>query len=160
MLAWVRASMSGLTRSATRATRPMPRASSAMRSSSPADSALIVPTPLAIASSSSSRVLPTPVNTMSFGSNPARSATCTLSAGVGVDAAAERAQQPHQRERRVRLQRVVDGVRIVGERGVDRPIGVPDGLRAVDVDGRAHAFDDGLHADAVAEETLRGGLER
>ena len=97
------------------------RAIAAMRSSSPADSALIVPTPSAIANSSSSRVLPTPVKTMSVGAKPARSATSHLAAGVGVGAAAERSQQSHDGQRRVGLQRVVNRVRVRGERIVDGP---------------------------------------
>jgi hypothetical protein len=35
-----------------------------------------------------------------------------------------------------------------------------DRLRTVDVDRRPDAIDDGLHADAVTDESLRRGLER
>jgi hypothetical protein len=77
MFGWLLASISGLTRSATRASRLSDRAMAAIRSSSPADSALIVPTPSAIANACSSRVLPSPVKTISAGVNPARSATRT-----------------------------------------------------------------------------------
>src|SRR5436189_74978 len=49
MLACVLASISGLTRSATRAVRPAAAATAAMRSSSPGDSALGVPTSCAMA---------------------------------------------------------------------------------------------------------------
>ena len=45
-----------------------------------------------------------------------------LAAGVGVRAGAKRAQQPRDRERRVRLERVVQRVRIATERVVDRAI--------------------------------------
>jgi hypothetical protein len=48
---WLRASISGLTRRATRATRRRRSASPAIRSNSPEDSALIVPTPAEMASS-------------------------------------------------------------------------------------------------------------
>ena len=71
----VPASTSGLTRRATRARVPWLRAMASIRSSSPGDSALITPTPRPMARSSSSRDLPTPVNTSSSGMNPARSAT-------------------------------------------------------------------------------------
>ena len=89
--------MSGLTRSATRATRPSCAATAAIRSSSPADSALIVPISSAIAASSSSRVFPTPVKTMSLGVEPGALRHLNLAPGVGVHAAAERAQQTQQR---------------------------------------------------------------
>jgi hypothetical protein len=46
-----------------------------MRSSSPGDSALIAPMSCATANSISSRVFPTPVNTISAGVKPARNAT-------------------------------------------------------------------------------------
>jgi hypothetical protein len=59
-----------------------------------------------------------------------------LPARVGVDAAAEAAQQAHQRERRVGFQGVVDGVRVVAERGVDGAIAGGDGRRAIDVERR------------------------
>ena len=67
--------MPGLIRTATRARTPRAVAIRSMRASSPADSALIAPTPMRTASSSSAAVLPTPVKTISPGSTPARRAT-------------------------------------------------------------------------------------
>jgi hypothetical protein len=60
-----------LTRIATRATSPAPRASASTRSSSPADSTLIAFRPNGTAQASSASDLPTPVKTMSAGVKPA-----------------------------------------------------------------------------------------
>ena len=61
-----------------------------------------------------------------------------LAAGVRVGVAAQAAQQPGDGQRRVRLERVVDGVRMRGE-GLRRRRGsaLGDGRGAVDVEGRA-----------------------
>jgi hypothetical protein len=83
-----------------------------------------------------------------------------LAAGVRVGAAAERAQQPCDGERRVGLQRVVDGMRIAVERAIDGRVRLPDGARTVDVERRANAIDDGADADAVAGQAARRRLER
>ncbi len=75
MCGWLLASMSGLMRTATRARQPRRAAIASMRASSPADSTLIAFSPSGTAHSSSALDFPTPVNTMSRGSNPARRAT-------------------------------------------------------------------------------------
>ena len=67
--------MSGFTLIATRTARPRREPIASSRASSPADSTLIALTPSATADSSSAGVLPTPVNTICDGSNPARRAT-------------------------------------------------------------------------------------
>ena len=112
MCGWLRASMSGLTRSATRAVVCCICAIDAIRCSSPADSALMTPDRSEIARSSSASVLPTPVNTICDGRNPARSATSISPPELASAAAAELAQQARNRQRRVGLQRVVEPVRI------------------------------------------------
>ena len=84
----------------------------------------------------------------------------TPAAGIRVDAASERTQQPCNRERRVRFECVMNRMRIAGERPVDGAVGVADGARAVDIGWSADALDDGLHADAVADETAFAGLKR
>ena len=73
----VPASMSGLTRSATLARTPLALAARSMRSSSPADSALMAFNPSCTARSISSGDFPTPLKTMSSGANPARIASST-----------------------------------------------------------------------------------
>ena len=54
----------------------------------------------------------------------------------------------------------MDGVRVVGERGVDVAITLADCARAIDVDRSANLVDDRLDADAVTDEAAVGGLER
>ena len=83
-----------------------------------------------------------------------------LPARVRIDLAAERAQQSYDRERRVGLERVVNGVGIRGERLVERVVRGADRLGAVDIDRRADAFDDRLHTHAIAGQTIVGGLKR
>ncbi len=61
---------------------------------------------------------------------------------IGIHAAAEIAQCLHDAEGRIGLERVVQPVRIVGEREVDLAIAIADGRRAVDVDGRAFGVRD------------------
>ena len=75
MCGWLRASMSGLIRMATRAATPIRVAIASTRASSPADSTLMARSPSGTAHSSSASDLPTPVNTMSAGSKPARRAS-------------------------------------------------------------------------------------
>ena len=60
-----------------------------------------------------------------------------LAAGVGVGAAAEAAQQARDRQRRVGLERVVQRVRVRRERLVDGAVARGDGRGAVDVERRA-----------------------
>jgi hypothetical protein len=83
-----------------------------------------------------------------------------LARRIGVGAAAERAEQAHDRQRRVGFQRVMDCVRIAVEGRVDRRVRLGDGSRAVDVDRGADAIDDGGKADAVAGEAVLRRLER
>ena len=73
--------------------------------------------------------------------------------GVRVDTTAERAQQPQQGESRIGLQRIMDRVRVLGKSGVDLGEGTADRARAVHVRGRTDSLDDGVDADAVAEES-------
>ena len=111
MCGWLCASMSGLTRRATRARCRAPARSASMRSSSPGDSALIALTPSAIARSSSVGVLPTPVKTMLGRLEAGSQRHLDLADRVGVGPAAKLAQQPRDGQRRVRLERVVERVR-------------------------------------------------
>ena len=160
MFGWLSASMSGFTRSATAAWRDCARGELGDAVQLTGDSALIAPTSAAIAYSSSSRVFPTPVKTMSRGANPARAGHLNLAGRIGVRPAADGLQQPRDGERRVRFERVMNGVRIRGERAIDRAVRVADGAGAVDVGRRAHLRDQRGHADAVAEKALFGRLER
>src|SRR5262249_12184845 len=73
---------------------------------------------------------------------------------VGVDAAAERAQQPGDRQRRVRLQRVVQRVRVAVERLVDRAVAIANRRCAVDVDRRADRRGDLGERHSVADEVV------
>ena len=145
MCGWLRASMSGLTRNATRVRVWRARAIASIRSSSPSDSALMVLTPRSIACSSSAGVFPTPVKTICGGMNPARSATSISPPEFASARAAQAAQQPRDGQRRVRFQRVVHRVRMRGERFVHRTIAAHDRRGAVDVEwsaiGRGHALE-------------------
>jgi hypothetical protein len=71
MCGWLSASMSGLMRMATRVTPPARAAIASIRASSPGDSTLIALRPSGTAHASSAADLPTPVNTISEGGNPA-----------------------------------------------------------------------------------------
>src|SRR5581483_4447586 len=83
-----------------------------------------------------------------------------LSAGVRVGPAAERAQQPDDGERRVGLERVVNGVRVRRERLVDARVRLANSACVVDVDRSADAIDDRSHADAIAQQTAVSRHER
>ena len=137
MCGWLRASMSGLTRSATRVRVWRARAIASIRSSSPSDSALIALTPRSIG------LLELRGRLADAGEDDLRrneagaQRDVDLAAGVRVGGAAEAAQQPRDGQRRVRLQRVVDRVRMRGERVVDRAIAARDRRGAVDVERRA-----------------------
>ena len=154
MCGWLFASMSGLTRTATRAVRPSRVAIASSRASSPADSTLIALTPSATAHSSSAGVLPTPVKTMCDGLEPGLARDLDFPDGVRVHRAAQLAQQARDRQRRVRLQRVVHGVRVAVERRVDRPVPLAQHGRAVDVDGRPFGGGDGRERHAVTDEVV------
>src|SRR4030095_4889969 len=95
-----------------------------------------------------------------FGVEPGTPGYLNLAPGIRVDTAAKRAQQSQQRKSRVGLERVMNGVGVLGKGGVDLAESVPNRSRAVHVRGRTDGLDDGVHADAVAEETRRRGLER
>ena len=139
MCGWLRASMSGLTRSATRARRPAARAAASIRSISPADSALIErrSSPTARASSAA-RLADAGEDDLAGGeAGPERGVD--LAARVRVGQAAQAAEQAHEGEVGVRLERVVQRVRHVGERGVERGDPLADRVGAVDVEGRARA---------------------
>ena len=71
ILAWVRASTSGLTRMPTGAVRPIDAATRLSSSSSDSDSTLIWAMPASSAAASSSRVLPTPANRILSAGTPA-----------------------------------------------------------------------------------------
>ena len=73
-----------------------------------------------------------------------------FAAGVRVGTTPHRPQQPHDRERGVRLQRVVNTMRVRRERIVDRAIGRLDRAGAIEVHGRANGVDDVGNANAVA----------
>src|SRR5205823_2406671 len=73
---------------------------------------------------------------------------------VGVDRAAELAQQARDGQGRVRLQRVVQRVRIPLERPVDRLVALAQHRRAVDVERRAIGRRDGGQRDAVADQRV------
>jgi hypothetical protein len=77
-----------------------------------------------------------------------------LAAGVGVGTAAEFAQQAQQRQRRVRLERVVYGVRVLREGRVDAGVRAADGRRAVDEDRRTDFLGDGSKRHPVAGEAV------
>ncbi len=136
MCACVLASMSGFTRRATRAFTPRARASASMRSASPSDSMLMAFTPrrhgavefvarLADAREHDLRRL-----------EPRPQRRLDLAARVRVGAGAQFPEEAQDGQRRVRLQRVVDRVRVALERRVERRVGVADEGGAVDVDRR------------------------
>ena len=137
MWGWLLASMSGLTRSATRASVPCAMARWSMRSSSPGDSTLIASSPSATARSISARALADAGEDDLIGTEAAAHRDVDLAERIGVAVAAERVQQPHHRERRIGLQRVVNGVRIAVERLVERRVGGADHRGVVDVARRA-----------------------
>ena len=82
-----------------------------------------------------------------------------LAARVRVRAAAEPPQQPRDRQRRVRLERVVQRVRIRPERVVDRAIAADDGGGAVDVERRALGGGKVGERHAVADEGVVVSME-
>jgi len=89
-------------------------------------------TPMSIAAPSSAVVLPTPVKT--------------------IRETAERAQPARDRQRRVRLERVMDRVRVAGERLVNGAVAFVDGSGAVNVERRAMGRRERLERDAVAHQ--------
>ena len=77
ILAWVRASMSGLTRNEMSARRPLAAATAESSASSGSDSTLTQRMPASTAAASSASVLPMPENMIFCGGTPARSARCS-----------------------------------------------------------------------------------
>ena len=133
--------------------------SPSMRSSSPADSALIALRPSGTARSSSSRRL-ADAGEDDLGRREAgaqRDARFRRHR-VGVGAAAEAAQQPHERQRRVRLERVVHRVRIAGEgRRRARGTGADQRRRCRRTPACRRASAIAVEADAVAAPGRRCG---
>ena len=154
MCGWLFASMSGLTRSATRAIRPSRAAIASTRASSPTDSTLIALRPSGTAHSSSAGDLPTPVNTMSAGRKARLARQLDLPDGVRVGGAAELAQRARESERGVGLERVVEAVRMGAEGGVDRTIAIAQHRGAVHVDRGPFRFSNRRQRNAVAFELL------
>ena len=135
MCGWLCASMSGLTRSATRATRAAASTASAVEPIELAgrfdvDRHAGRARPRARARSA---LLPTPVNTIWSGRKPQRSATSTSPIELASARLPSALQQAHDGQRRIGLERVVDRVRVAAERGVERAVGGADGAGAVDV---------------------------
>ena len=106
------ASMSGLTRIAIRVRVWRSRDSASIRSISPADSTLIVRTPRSMACAELGRRLADAGEHDLRRNEPGAQRDVDLAAGIRVGVAAERPQQPRDRQRRVGLQRVVDRVRV------------------------------------------------
>ena len=75
-----------------------------------------------------------------------------LTTRVRIGVAAERPQEPHDRERRVGLQRVMNRVRIGGEGLVDGPVPGRYCRAAVDVEGRAVSGCEIDERDAITHE--------
>jgi len=75
-----------------------------------------------------------------------------LAAGVRIGLRAEPAQQPRDRQRRIRLQGIVQGVRIRHEGRIDLAIAGDDGFGAVDVEGGAFDRSDPCERHAVTGE--------
>ena len=73
---------------------------------------------------------------------------------VRVGGAAELAQRAREAERGIRLERVVQAVRMGAESGVDRTIAIAQHRRAVDVDRGAFGLGDRRQRNAVAFELL------
>ena len=110
------ASTSGLTRSATRTRRPWARASASMRSSSPADSALIAFRSSVDGAGEFVGRLADAGEDDLIGTEPGARRQVDLADGVGVGVGAALANQPRDGERRVRLQGVMQRVRPVAGR--------------------------------------------
>ena len=157
MCGWLFASMSGLTRIATRATRPSRAAIASRRASSPADSTLIA------FHAERHRAFELRGRLADAGEDDVGGREARLARHldfpdrVRVGRAAQLAQQPRDRERRVRLSARSAAVRIVAERGVDRAVALAQHGGAVDVDRRAHGVGNGRQRHAVADELV---LER
>jgi len=113
------------------------------RASSPDDSTLIGLDPEAHGGFELRERLPTPVNTMSPGSNPARRATSISHTELASAALPNPRSRRGNRERGIRFQRIVDGVRIRREGLIELLVALADRRRAIDVDGGADRLGDG-----------------
>ena len=152
--------MSGLTRNATRATVPCATARWSMRSSSPGDSTLMASRPSDTARSISAALLPTPVNTIWSGRKPQRSATSTSPSELASPWLPSDAQQPDHGQRRIGLERVVNGVRVAVERLVERRVGGANQVGVVDVARRADGGRDLLQPRGRSLQGCRGSGRR
>ena len=152
MCGWLFASMSGLTRSATRAVTPSRAAIASTRASSPTDSTLIALRPSGTAHSSSAGDLPTPVKTMSAAEKPAFASQLDFPDRVRVGGAAELAQRARETERGVGLERVMEPVRMAAEGVVDRAVALAQHGGAVHVDRGPFRFSDRRQRNAVAHK--------
>lgn len=83
-----------------------------------------------------------------------------FAAGIRIGSTPQPAQQARDRQRRIRLERIVDRVRIRCERLVDAAIGLANRPRAVNVGRRAGLLDDRLKADAVTGKSATCRLKR
>ena len=155
MYGWDFASMSGLTRRATRATLPPRRAIASIFSISRSDSALKARIPAATPAAISSSVLPTPEKTIRSAGIPHWSDRAQLAARDDVGARAEARKQRQDREVRVGLGGVADEVGDRGKRRVEAPEVLLDQRPAVDVEGSAELPRRVLERHAVAEELRR-----
>ena len=147
MCGWLRASMSGFTRRATRALVRWARARPPIRSSSPGDSALIVCTPSTIARSSSVGRLADAGEDDAGWIEPGSKRDFDLPDGVCVGPAAKLAQQPRNGQRRVGLERIVESVRHAAQCRVQLAVGGADRRCIVDVRGRADGGGDGVERE-------------
>ena len=93
------------------------------------------------------------------GDEPRPQRDVDLAAGIGVGGCPQAAQEAGDREGRVRLQRVVQRVRIRGEGLVDGPVAGGDDGRAVDVKRGAFAGGDLGERHAVAGKRTLWSVE-
>jgi RNA polymerase sigma-70 factor (ECF subfamily) len=78
---------------------------------------------------------------------------------IRIGCAAQPGQQAHNGQRRIRLQRVVQSVRVHAERGIDRVVAFPYDRRTVHVQGRALSSGNRREGNTVAHEFLGGAEE-
>ena len=137
MCGWLRASMSGFTRNATRVRVWRARAIASIRSSSPSDSALMVLTPRSIGLFELRGRLPHAGEDDLRRNESGAQRDVDLAAGIRIGGAAEAAKKPRDGQGGVRFQRVVHRVRMRGKRFVHRTIAAHDRRGAVDVEWSA-----------------------
>jgi len=120
-----------------RAGRPAARAAAAMRSISPNDSALMAATPSETVSRDFGPGLADAGHDDLLGSEAGAQRHLELADRIDVGRRAQIAQQAHDGQRRIRLQRVVQAERHRGQRTLQAGVALPDERGAVDVAGRA-----------------------